>query len=167
MQRLSLSWPRTWSRIGPRLLPALLVLTILPACSPALSPLYRDYEIRNTPEAVDGPVQARMRAALQAADWQMTDSDISNVVATEARTLSNWGLYKVTVSLEAVPVGRDYVRVYFHPYREYITGGRSKLPYLSKNLRTALLPELNEALESQGLALIGTPFDESRMAATP
>lgn len=124
------------------------------ACAPSFSPLYRDYEPTG-PEAASTRA-ARLEAALEAADWTLAPSDVDDVVVTEPRTLRHWGLYRVRVHLEAVPMGGDYVRVFFHPYRYYVTGNRSKIPYFKGSLRRALLPELNAALEAQGFRVLGT-----------
>lgn len=126
------------------------------ACSPRLSPLYRDYTVPDT--APDNEeVLAKLTTALGDAGWQMAPETIDNMVRTEPRTLSRWGLYKVTVYLEAVPIGDDYARIYFHPYREYVTGGRSKIPYFQGRAQEQLLPDLTEALEAQGLRRAGAP----------
>ena len=93
------------------------LMGLLAACSPSLSPLYRDYEVQvgreRLPEQM--AVYGDIRTALSAAGWETTPASAPNAVATKPRTLSNWGLYRVVVSLEVVPIGTDYVRVYFHP----------------------------------------------------
>ncbi len=139
---------------------ALLAVT-LTACAPTLAPLYNDYEIQT--EA--GDVEQRITRALEAAGWAPTPADAPNAIATEERKLSNWVLYDVMVSLEAVPIGEDYVRLYVHPYRRYFTGSRSKIPFLKKGLRRAVLKELDPALEQQGLVAIGTSVSRDRKAA--
>jgi hypothetical protein len=141
-------------------------------CAPSFSPLYRDFDIEPAADAPlaarasaeteattvrDDAVYARIRAALAEAGWEEAPPASPNVVSTEPRQLSDWGLYRVLVSLDVVPIGSRHVRVLFHPARRYVTGGRSKIPYLSSGLRQALLPELNEAFEMQGLYPIGTP----------
>ncbi len=102
-------------------------------------------------------VYVRLRAALAEAGWTEALAAAPNAVSTEARQFGTWGLWRVLVSLDAVPVGDRHVRVLFHPVRRYVTGGRSKIPYLGSGLRRALLPELNEALEAHGFVPIGTP----------
>lgn len=134
---------------------AVCLLGMLSACTPRLVPLYRDYEVR----ANDGPVRDRIEAAFIQAGWPLGPSSAPNVVSTEERTLRNWGLYRVVATLEAVPVGDEYVRLYVHPYRNYFTGNRSKIPFLNGSLRSRLLPALNEAFQEQGFTLVGTPFD--------
>ena len=133
----------------------------LSACSPSLSPLYRDYEV----QTVDRPTAERIEEALAEAGWQSIPASAPNAIATQERKVRQWGLYSVVVSLEAVPVGEDYVRLYLHPYRKYFTGNRSKIPYLKKSLRRALLKDLNAAFETQGLVAIGSGIDRDRQAS--
>jgi hypothetical protein len=126
--------------------------------------LYRDYSV---PEAVvqNEEVLTRLQAALIDAGWQIAPEEIGNMVRTEPRTLSRWGLYKVTIYVEAVPIGSDYVRFYFHPYREYVTGGRSKIPFFNSRAQAEVLPDLTDALEEQGLHRLGAPPGERIAAA--
>jgi len=165
---------------------AICLAALLGGCAPSFSPLYRDYDVepasnrdqaeyavtssaeRQDTERTDDDLYARIRAALADAGWTETDSAAPNAVSTETRSLSNWGIYRVVVSLDVVPVGEHHVRVLFHPARRYFTGGRSKIPYLDSGLRRALLPDLNEALSKQGLYPIGTPRerDEEQVAGT-
>jgi len=163
-----------------RALLSLCFATLFVGCAPSLSPLYRDYDVEPAPastsdgaserpaEEVSGDIYDRIRAALTDAGWTETPSAAPNAISTEPRELSNWGIYRVVVSLDAVPVGEQHVRVLFHPARVYFTGGRSKIPYLGSGLRRALLPDLNEAFEAQGLYPIGTPRerDEEQVAGT-
>jgi hypothetical protein len=134
---------------------------LLSACAPSLSPLYRDYEI--LPEESAGPsdddVYARILRAFEEAGWTPTEAVTENVIATEVRTLRQWGIYKTVAYLEAAPVSGKYVRLFIHPYRRFITGGRSKIPYLSRSLRGQILPDINEAFEKQGLKPVGRPYD--------
>lgn len=127
----------------------------LSACSPSLSPLYRDYE--RPGEGV--PIEERVIAALSEAGWQTVDADVPNAITTEARTLSRWGIYRVTAELEVTPLGQNHVRVFVHPYRHFITGGKGKIPYVTPRLRSKLLGPLNEAFKSQGLTVVGTPVE--------
>ena len=150
------------SRPIPLLCYALITLLALSlsACSPSLSPLYRDYEI----STVDQPISERLEDALIEAGWEPIPASAPNAIATQARKIRRWGLYSVVVSLEAVPVGDDYVRLYFHPYRKYFTGNRSKIPFLNSSLRRALLKDLNEAFETQGLVAVGSGISRDRQA---
>ncbi|MEM1041363.1 MAG: hypothetical protein AAGI91_01935 [Bacteroidota bacterium] len=163
-----------------RTLPALLLLSLLVSgCAPSFSPLYRDYDVEpaavaSASAAVPGEkagaqdVRDRLRAALADAGWTEGTPSAPNVVSTESRTVNHWGLWRITVSLDAVPIGDRHVRVLFHPVRRYVTGGRSKLPYLGSGLRRALLPDLNEALAAHGFLPIGTPRerDEEQVEGT-
>ena len=147
-----------------RLAFGLVLLSGLAACSPSLSPLYRDYALEqeeDAPEAVSA-MAPRIQDALRSAGWEVAAEPPPNAVATEARTLRNWGLYRVVVELEVVPLGTEHVRVYFHPYRRYLFGGRGKMPFLTRSLQRSLLPDLNEALEEEGLYVIGTPVQRDR-----
>ncbi len=159
-------------------------LTVCAGCAPSFSPLYRDFDIEPVAEAFTVAERARVetgttaerkdevydriREALAEAGWEEAPSASPNVVSTQPRQLSDWGLYRVLVSLDVVPLGSHHVRVLFHPVRRYFTGGRSKIPYLSSGMRHALLPALNEAFETQGLYPIGTPRerDEEEVEGT-
>jgi len=136
-------------------------LLFLSACSPSLSPLYRDYAIAPGDTAVD----ERITAALVAAGWDTLQTSIPNTIATDEKVLSHWGVYRVTASLEVTPLGGDHVRVFVHPYRKYIFGGKGKILYLTRRIRTKFMPELNRALNENGLVAAGTPFerDDSKL----
>lgn len=147
-------------------------------CAPSFSPLYRDFDIepvavhtatveQTRADSENAPAQAsaiyaRIRTALAEAGWEEGSSAAPNVVSTEPKTLGDWGLYRVLVTLDVIPIGDRHVRVLFHPVRRYITGGRSKIPYLNSGMRQALLPGLNEAFEAQGLYPIGTPRERDK-----
>ena len=180
----------------PRVFLLLCLIVTGTGCAPSFSPLYRDFDVSpdltdravaESQEAQEGSAAAevrgaterddetqnnevyeRIRTALAAAGWEEGPQAAPNVVSTEPRTLSDWGLYRVLVSLDVVPIGDRHVRVLFHPVRRYFTGGRSKIPYLNSGLRQALLPALNEAFEAQGLYPIGTPRerDEEEVEGT-
>lgn len=151
------------------------LLLLLTGCAPSVSPLYRDYAVRPTEGVASGPdaaateeVYDRLRSALTAAGWTEAAPVAPNVLSTEPREFGHWGLYAVLVSLDVVPMYERYVRVQFHPVRRYVTGGRSKIPYLGGGLRQAILPELNEALEARGFQSIEVPRerDEDQTAGT-
>lgn len=135
-------------------------------CAPSLSPLYRDFERVGPPpeasrEAVLPPSAARaeqtvLADALQDAGWQLAPGP-GPAVATAPRVLSRWGLYDVYVAVELVPTGGPYVRAFFHPFRRFVTGGRSKIPYLPGRAERRLLRPLADALEARGYQLLGTP----------
>ena len=140
---------------------ALVLALSVNACAPSLSPLYRDYEVQQAEE----PVAERIEAALVEAGWQVVPASAPNALATDERKVRSWGLYSVLVSLEAVPVGEHYVRLYLHPYRKYFTGNRSKIPYLDKGLQRALLRDLYEAFHNQGLLAVGTGIERDRQTS--
>ena len=140
------------------LLAAGVILVFAAGCAPSLSPLYRDYEV---PPAEKPAIQDSIRLALRQAGWELAPSPASAAVATKTKTLNNWGLYKTMVSLEVLPVGDRHVRLYFHPYRSYITGGQSKIMYLSSSLQEELLPSLNKSFKEKGLRPVGTPFERN------
>ncbi len=137
-------------------LQALCILLTIAAtgCSPRLVPLYYDYRIPDTTQA---PLRLVARA-LQSTGWTVARATPTHLQTTP-RTLQHWGLYRVVVRLEAVPVDSGFVRLFFHPYRRYLTGRRSKIPYLPAGLRATLLPQLHTALEAQGLKPAGTAFE--------
>ena len=151
---LRVSFLRWYALVG------VLVLSVN-ACAPSLSPLYRDYEVQQAEE----PVAERIEAALVEAGWQVVPASAPNALATDERKVRSWGLYSVVVSLEVVPVGEHYVRLYLHPYRKYFTGNRSKIPFLKKSLQRALLTDLNRAFYQEGLQAIGTGIDRDRQAS--
>ena len=137
---------------------AAIVLLYALACSPSLYPLYRDYEVNQH----SAPVRQRLERALADAEWELVDHGAPNAVATAPRRLRHWGLYSIVVSIEAVPVGNRHVRLFVHPYRYYITGGRSKIPYLKGSIRRRVMAELDAKLEAQGLEAIGTGVSRDR-----
>lgn len=132
-------------------------------CSPSISPLYRDYEVQPSEPALE----ERVASALTDAGWSLEEESVGGALRTEPQTFGNWGLYKLRVLLEVTPLGADHVRVFIHPYRTYVTGGRSKIPYLPKSLRKNLVTRLNEAFEEQGLAVVGTPIERDREEQDP
>lgn len=136
----------------------LVVVFIFSGCSGSLSPLYRDYRVEETSnETVE-----RLEDALDEAGWVIIDPAAPNVLTTDMRTVQNWGLYKVVVSLDVVPMSNDYVRVFVHPFRKYVTGGLSKLAFMNARVRASVLPDLNRALETRGFVPIGTPVQRDR-----
>ena len=138
-----------------RLALALLLGLLFAGCAPSVSPLYRDYEEVRA-DTVEDDLHARVRDALEDAGWQQAPAPAPNVVSTAERTLSNWGLYRIVVSLDVVPLDQGFIRVQFHPRRVYFTGGQTKLAYLDSGLRRTLLPPLNEAFEKHGLIALET-----------
>ncbi|BBM68551.1 hypothetical protein [Rhodothermus marinus] len=139
-------------------LPVLLLGLAGTGCSPRLVPLYYDYCLPDT----TGPSLQPVARALASEGWEVSQSD-SLHLETAPRSLQHWGLYRVVVRLEAVPVDGRFVRVFIHPYRHYITGRRSKIPYLPAGLRATLLPRLHAALKAEGLEPAGTAFQRDHV----
>lgn len=132
-------------------LPLLLVALVAAGCAPPTAPLYRDYE--RDPD-LNAALLERIEAALASAGWAVAERPLPGVVATEARTVRNWGIYRLKVSLEVVPVGEGHVRVFIHPFREFVTGGRSKLFALDGGLRRSILAPLDTAFAEHGLKAV-------------
>ena len=134
------------------------VTLLTSACSPSLYPLYQDYEIT----ADKHSLQERIEGALVTAGWNSSEGPSPNVIATNERTIRHWGLYSVTVELEIMPVGDNYVRLLVHPYREYAWGTRSKIPFMNVTIRRAVLRDINKAMSAQGLVVLGTGVSRDR-----
>ncbi len=133
--------------------------TSLAACAPSISPLFRDYEVRTLGSSAESSpdVFARIRTALVHAGWTEKEADAPNIVSTEPRPTSGWGLFRTEVSLDVAPIGDSHVRVLFHPVRYSVFGGRTKISYLGRGERGFILPDLNAAFEAQGFVVLGTP----------
>lgn len=127
-----------------------LLLLLLAGCTPRLAPLYQDYSTASSDSAT---VEAAARA-LESAGWTLNPAPAPNALATMPRRMQEWGLYRVYLQVEVLPLGGPYVRVLFHPYRQYVTGGRGKIPYLPSGVRRAALPPLREALEAEGFKVV-------------
>ncbi|MEM1093971.1 MAG: hypothetical protein AAGJ10_05170 [Bacteroidota bacterium] len=143
----------------------LLAIVLTTGCAPSIAPLYKDFA---TPDSVvaDAATLARIGTTLEADGWTLRASDIAGVVATEEKVLSSWGIYDVKISLEVITFGDDYVRVLFHPYREFFTGNRSKIPYLDGRLRRSVVASVEETLEASGLDVIPWPVQRDRRNVT-
>ena len=160
--------PGTCLRLAPKrhsgcggLLWVSAALLLLPACSPSLYPLYRDYEVGSE----EAPLERRLEEALSASGWTRAPASAPNAIATNERRVRSWGLYTVVVSLEAVPVGENHVRLYVHPFRKYITGGRSKIPFLKGSIRRAVLKDLDAAMQTRSIIAVGTGISRDRERA--
>ena len=105
---------------------------------------------------------SRIKKALREAGWTVRPANNTNVIATAPRVIDNWFLYKVEVILETIPINERYVRLFVHPRRRYITGGRTKISFLKESLRDELVPPLNEAFKKYGYELARTPDDRDR-----
>ena len=130
------------------------------ACSPRLSPAYRDFEVRAAPAAADTLLEARLQRALAAADWTLAPQEAQGVFSTEARDVGG----RVRAALDLVPVDGGYVRVYVRASKGGLFGGRGKVYALDGRLRRAVLGELSEALEAEGLVPLGTPRERDEEA---
>ena len=128
-------------------------------CSPALHPLYRDYKVQPPSDNV----HVRVRQALETSGWALVEGAAPNAVTTMPRQLRNWGLYRVVVQLEAVPVGGTHVRLFVHPYRVYFTGSRSKIPFLKSSLRRSIIRDLDVSFTQQNLVAVGTDITRDRV----
>ena len=128
------------------------VSLLFAGCTPSLYPLYQDY----SNEAQDAAMVERVQRAFIASGWSLEDTAVQNVVVGGSRTVRNWGLYRVVVSVEAVVMGDGHVRLFIHPYRHYITGRRSKIPILKRALRRSIVQPLETALEKENLVGHGT-----------
>lgn len=140
--------------------PLLIIALLLFAggCAPSVSPLYRDFEVNNafsTSEA-ETDVYDRIRLALTEAGWNEAEADVPNVVSTEPRWSSSWGIFRTEVTLDVAPIGEEHVRIIFHPVRHSLLGGRTKIPYLDGGMRRRYLGDLNEAFAAQGFEVLGT-----------
>ena len=148
------------------LLSLLYIAAAVAGCMPSVAPLYRDYAV-GAPDGT-GETEAlreRIRSALVEAGWTPAPPVVPEAVATTPRTLSDIGLYRTEVSIDVVLVGGTHVRVFFHPYRRYLTGGLSKVPFLSAGVRRQLLPPLNEAFARRGFTAVDTPRERDEEAA--
>jgi hypothetical protein len=112
--------------------------------------LYEDYQISDA-TAGHADVRGLIEDAVTSAGWTLDEPDAPNVVSTEEATVTHWGLYKVVVSLDVVPINNEHVRVFVHPYRVYIWGSRSKMPYMSRRIRNFVIPDLSETLADHGI----------------
>ena len=136
----------------------LLVLLVAAAgCAPSITPLYRDFEPEGAAlVTARDSVRADVQAALVEAGWTLGEPSADGLVSTEERAFGERLLYRVVASLDVAFVGDRAVRVYIHPYRRYVTGGRSKLGFLSGGMEREILPDLREALEARGIRPLGT-----------
>ena len=126
-----------------------LALLFLGGCGHTLSPLYEDYRVDDRTNGQD--ILALIEHAVIDAGWTLDEPDAPNVISTAEATVTHWGLYKVVVSIDVAPINGTHVRVFVHPYRVYIWGSRSKIPYMSRRIRNFVIPELTETLSNQGI----------------
>ncbi len=128
----------------------LCLLLLATGCTPRLAPLYHDF----TAPMPDSVSLEAARRALMDAGWQLAEAPASGTLTTTPRRLQSWGIYQVYLSVEVLPLGGPYVRVLFHPYRKYLTGGRGKIPYLPAGVRRTALPPIQEAFEAEGFHVV-------------
>ncbi len=95
--------------------------------------------------------------------WTLLPSSPPNAVLTVNRPIRNWLLYKVVVQVEAVPIGDRYVRLFIHPYRIYLSGSRSKIPFLKRRIRRQIVHEIDQAFETYGLISVGTDMSRDQV----
>lgn len=136
-----------------------LLLFATVGCGRTLSSLYEDYRIENTPIPSDEIHKAIVEAVTDAG-WKLDKSAAPNVISTEEVTVAQWGLYKIVVSLDLAPINGTHVRVFVHPYRVYLWGARSKMPYMSRRVRNYVLPDLSETLAQHGIVALDVNLAE-------
>ncbi len=130
---------------------AVLFLIILAiSCSPSLHPLYKDYK-----HDFNGTVPLiQIEQALIEAGWELLPSPSPNTISTSYREIRDWLLYKVVVQVEAVPIGAKHVRLLVHPYRVYVTGNRSKIPFLKRRIRRRVIHDIDQTFRSYDLIAV-------------
>ncbi len=128
----------------------LLLITAAISCSPSLHPLYKDYQY-DFNERV--PV-VLIEEALIKAGWELIPSPSPNTISTTYREIRDWLLYKVVVQVEAVPIGARHVRLLVHPYRVYVTGNRSKIPFLKHRIRRNVIHDIDQVFRSYDLIAV-------------
>ena len=142
-----------------QLIAVLLLISTAISCSPTLYPLYRDYEHGFT----GSPPLQQIEEALKEAGWELTTAPSPNAVATVDREIRDWLLYKVVVQVEAVPIGTRHVRLFVHPYRVYVTGSRSKIPFLKRGIRRRIIRDIDQAFQSYDLVAVGTDMSRDEV----
>jgi hypothetical protein len=125
------------------------------ACAPSYDVLFRDFQRTGAIETATIPeLREIIEDALLDAGWMIADETVEPAVTTQPRTHARWLIYRVTVELEALPLGGNHVRVLIHPHREYAWGTRSKYPYLTAPIRRRVMPDLERAFARRGLTLV-------------
>lgn len=122
----------------------LVCVLLLAGCAPRFAPLYRDFE------APRDSTQARLARALTASGWTLGNASPAGTLSTAPRSGSEFGLYRMGLSLDALPLGEQHVRLLFHPVRRYAWGSRSVISYLPRGLRRRYEGELVRALKAEG-----------------
>lgn len=116
----------------------------LAGCAPRLAPLYRDYRV---PAEGASP---RLARALAGAGWALDSTAVPGVLLTRPRDGASFGLYRMRLSVEAVPLGADHVRLLFQPVRAFTARRRTHVPYLPGGLQRTFVPDLDRALKAEG-----------------
>jgi hypothetical protein len=149
----------------------LFLLASSTGCGGSLSPLYADFRIEEParPSSIAepssalqdsasvAPIRQRIEEALLEAGWELDEAPSENAVSTKEVEIAEWGIYDVRVSLDVVPINQKFVRVYVHPYRQYFYGGRSKMGYMNRRVRSYVFPELAEAFAARDIVPVGAP----------
>lgn len=122
---------------------------LLVGCAPSLDQLYRDFAV---PTRGFDDTSERVATSLREAGWTLSATDVA--ISTDRRTHRRWGLYRVTASVEVIVLGDKHVRVFIHPFREYVWGRESKMPYLTRPVRDAFVPDLVRSFTEQGFEMV-------------
>ncbi len=117
---------------------------LIAGCAPRLAPLYRDYR------APDTLALGAAQRALATAGWALAPSPPAGTLATDLRTGSDFGLYRMHLRVEVLPLDSGLVRVLFDPVRRFAWGERSHMPYLPGGLSRTYVAPLEQALKAQG-----------------
>ena len=142
-----------------------LVLLTLTGCTPSITPLYRDFEPQERSlVAARDSIRLDVQEALTASGWALAAPSVEGFITTEERILGERLLYQVVASLDVAFVGDRAIRVYVQPYRRYVTGGRSKLGFLSGSVEREILSELRDALKDKGIVALGTARERDEEA---
>ena len=119
-------------------------------CSPSLHPLYKDYQ-----HNFDGHLPVDLiEEILIESGWKIVDSLSPNTVTTAQRRIRNWLVYKVIVHVEVIPISPKHARLLIHPYRVFITGTRSKIPFLRRSIRRSVISDLDQAFEAHNIVTV-------------
>jgi len=135
----------------PKLLVGVLFLACTSTgCSPSFHPLYKDYR-----HNFDGNIPLDLiETTLIQEGWEIVDSPSANTVTTAERRIRNWLIYKVIVYVEVIPISSKHARLLIHPYRVFITGSRSKIPFLKRSIRRGIINDLDRAFESHNILTV-------------
>jgi len=130
-------------------------------CATSFAPLYRDYQVTHFSSLP--ALQDSLQLALNEAGWTLTTAPTPEALRTHPQTKADLGLYRIKVFLDAVPLEAPYVRIFFHPYRYFIVGGRSKIAILRGDLLNDLIHPLDKALQHRGFVAVGTAHTRDKI----